>query len=267
MLNFGRWGRVSGRRACVTPQVSKAHLRIVNSEYAGVRLSDLGSKHGAVITKPAPPSTTTATAAAAATVLAAGGGDDNSSNSTSASRSGAPAARAPAPAPAPTRRLRPAGLGGKDPPLPPTTKKTFFPIPVPREPEWVAGAHGDRISLGKTIFLLEREEGPEPPDEARWRCRQQPGGGGGGRPPGAVGPGARPAAVDGAERGSIGPAALPPPLLRGNKQQTSAVISKGFAANPNLVRRYDFSLSLTFVLFLHVHSILVSFSYHRFGSA
>ncbi|CAN0533307.1 unnamed protein product, partial [Laminaria digitata] len=45
--------------------VSKSHLRIVNSAESGFRVSDLGSKHGAVITKPAP-TTTTASANAAA---------------------------------------------------------------------------------------------------------------------------------------------------------------------------------------------------------
>lgn len=100
-------------------------------------------------------------------------------------------------------RERPAGLGGKDPPvganaaaLPPIKQK-FFPIPIPREPEWVAGAHGDRISLGKTLMVLERDGGPEPPEQGRLRPRVVSG---------------------------------PAPTKR-----APAVISKGFTANPNLV--------------------------------
>lgn len=171
-------------------QVSKSHLRILNSAESGVRVSDLGSKHGAVITKPAPNSASapqaqrvTKTKVAAAAVGSGGG-----------------------------RHWRPAGIGGKDPParadaiapasVPvPAMAKKFFPIPIPREPEWVAGAHGDRISLGKTVMVLEREGGPEPPNQ-----------------------GHRPSSS--AAAASTRPA---------RSKQSPAVISKGFAANPNLV--------------------------------
>ncbi|CAN0291217.1 unnamed protein product, partial [Ectocarpus sp. 8 AP-2014] len=177
--------------------VSKRHLRTANSEHAGVRLSDPGSKHGAVITKPAPPSTTygnAATAAAQPPRKEGGGGGGGGGG-----EKGTPAPR-------------PAGLGGPPPPLP---KKKFFPIPVPREPEWVAGAHGDRISLGKTVLVLEREGGPEPPASRRRR---------------AAGPGAGPGGADGSsvEGGGAGAAGA-----RG--KPAPAVISKGFTANPNLM--------------------------------
>lgn len=92
----------------------------------------------------------------------------------------------------------------------------------------MAGAHGDRISLGKTVLVLEREGGPEPPPTAAQRrryVRQQPGGGvvevaaDGSRKMGA-------AAAVGAGGGGA--------AARG--KHAPAVISKGFAANPNLVR-------------------------------
>ncbi|CAN0170829.1 unnamed protein product, partial [Laminaria digitata] len=100
-------------------------------------------------------------------------------------------------------RTRPAGLGGKDPPVtannaggasvrpttPPPPKQKFFPIPIPREPEWVAGAHGDRISLGKTVFVLEREGGPEPTELRRRRPVGGGDGGGGGGDGGGCGSG------------------------------------------------------------------------------
>ncbi|CAN0400275.1 unnamed protein product, partial [Ectocarpus sp. 12 AP-2014] len=178
--------------------VSKCHLRIANSEHAGVRMSDPGSKHGAVITKPAPPSTTygnAATAAAQPPRKEGGGGGGGGGEK------GAPAPR-------------PAGLGGPPPPLP---KKKFFPIPVPREPEWVAGAHGDRISLGKTVLVLEREGGPEPPASRRRRAAGPGAGAGAGAADGS--------SVEGGGAGAAGARGKPAP----------AVISKGFTANPNLV--------------------------------
>lgn len=176
------------------PQVSKSHLRIVVSAEFGVRVSDLGSKHGAVITKPAPPS----------------------------------AAAAPTPAPAGATSGRPAGLGGKNPPTtaqnnsatagrpspPPAAKQKFFPIPIPRQPEWVAGAHGDRISLGKTVMVLEREGGPEPPHRGRHQA-------------------AAPMAGAGTGGMTTGPSAA---ATRPARSKPAAVISKGFAVNPNLVR-------------------------------
>lgn len=182
-LSFGR-----------PPQVSKSHLRIVVSAEFGARVSDLGSKHGAVITKPAPPSSSSAAAAPTTTTTA----------------------------PARATSGRPAGLGGKNPPNTsqssgatgsrpspqPPRKQKFFPIPIPREPEWVAGAHGDRISLGKTVMVLEREGGPEPPHHGR-----------------------RQAAAPMAGAGTGGMAATGPA-----RRKPAAVISKGFAVNPNLVR-------------------------------
>ncbi|CAN0117605.1 unnamed protein product, partial [Scytosiphon promiscuus] len=190
--------------------VSKSHLRIVNSDNAGVRVSDLGSKHGAVITKPAPASSTGVPPPIGSTQPPLAGGKADGQPGAGGGRGGAAAAR-------------PAGLGGKDPPAAP--KQKFFPIPIPRAPEWVAGAHGDRISLGKTVLVLEREGGPEPPTTAAQRrryLRQRPGGGvvevavdGSG----GVGAGAGAVAAGAAARGKAAP----------------AVISKGFAANPNLM--------------------------------
>ena len=174
------------------PQVSKSHLRIVNSAETGVRLCDLGSKHGAVITKPAPDN---CNSDAPPATMAAKRTQRHGEGQAGAGR-------------------RPAGLGGKDPPtkgskkspppppppLPP--KQKFFPIPIPREPEWVAGAHGDRISLGKTVLVLERKGGPEPSGLTEGRQLV----------------------------GAAGTVASRSPRRR------PAVISKQFAVNPNLVR-------------------------------
>ena len=181
--------------------VSKRHLRVANLERAGVRLTDLGSKHGAVVTKPAPPSSCAAAAAATGTTVPAAAGNSDGNGG------GNSGAWAPA---------RPPGLGGKDPPAaaPAPSRRKFFPIPIPREPEWVAGDHGDTISLGKTVFVLEREGGAEPPS-ARGGCRRQPETG--------ARAGARAGPAAGAESG---------------RRQTPAVIAKGFAANPNLVRSW-----------------------------
>lgn len=174
-------------------------------------MSDLGSKHGAVITKPAPAATPT---------------DNPPAEATHHDHTG---------------DTRPSGLGGKDPPSvtranaaspadasrspvqqpPPSSKQKFFPVPIPREPEWVAGAHGDQISLGKTVMLLEREGGPEPPNGGRYR------------PAGA-------AAEEGA---GVAGEVRPVPV-----KQPPRVISKGFAVNPNLVRNL-FALFLSSLIF------------------
>lgn len=138
------------------PQVSKTHLRIEVSAQAGFRVHDLKSKHGAVITKPAPP------------------------------------AKKPPP---------------KDAPPPPPK---FFPIPIPHGPEWVAGAHGDRITLGKTTFVVEREGGREP-------LRMT-------RPPRRTGPAGGETTVGEVARRVV------------ESKRPAAVISKRFTANPNLVR-------------------------------
>lgn len=165
-------------------------------------------------------------------------------------------------------RTRPAGLGGKDPPItvnaggaasaaaaparpttpPPPPKQKFFPIPIPREPEWVAGAHGDRISLGKTVFVLEREGGPEPTDQRRRRPVSAAGSRAGAIAAAAAAEAAaaaaaeaeaaavaaaEAAAAEGAEGVEVGAGAAGSRPARVKK--TPAVISKGFTANPNLV--------------------------------
>lgn len=193
--------------------MSKSHIRIENSAELGVRLRDLGSKHGAVITKIAPTSTP-----APSPVQIKASLYKNTKNSTTIVGGKIEREKGSG---------RPAGLGGKNPPigvnfapaptypLPlPSLKNKFFPIPVPREPEWVAGAHGDCISLGKTVFVLEREGGPEPLGQSR--CQ-----------PPAVGRGAVAVATAVATVGGTIPARSKAP---------PKIISKGFTANPNLVR-------------------------------
>lgn len=100
----------------------------------------------------------------------------------------------------------------KPPPPPPDPpKQKFYPIPIPREPEWVAGDHGDRISLGKTVLMLERNGGPEPSGlGGRQSVRVEKHAGAGTDAAGAVTP-------------------------RVQKQRRPAVISKRFSVNPNLV--------------------------------
>lgn len=139
-------------------------------------MCDLGSKHGAVITKPAPPTQAPSPALVIAAVCTAEAKSDATAKPTTM-----------------------------------TPAKKFFPIPIPREPERVAGAHGDRITLGKTTMVVERE--------------------GGAKPPPAKGRGRRGSRRQGA-RGGAGA------VVRSSARSKAppAVISKGFTVNPNLVR-------------------------------
>lgn len=174
------------------------------SSARGFRVCDVGSKHGAVITKPAPsraPSPTntrereksSSTPAVSALPKAKGANmEDNR---------GADANKPPA-----------LGTGG-DPAVTIETQgqPKFFPIPIPREPEWVEGAHGDKISLGKTILLVERRDGPRPPRLPRRRRRR-------------VG-----------TKTSVG-AGVETAKSVTKPRKPATVISKVFELNPNLVR-------------------------------
>lgn len=172
-------------------QVSKEHLRVEVSAARGLRLCDLGSKHGAVITKPAP-------------------SRRSSTASTNEANKGAPTPDGS------KAGMEKGGKGGKDPASSSTDvaakekeKPKFFPIPIPRDPEWVAGAHGDLVSLGKTTLMVERKDGPKPPPKLSGRRRRRPGGARSG-----VGIG-------------VGAAA--------RRRKPATVISKVFELNPNLV--------------------------------
>ncbi|CAM9264213.1 unnamed protein product [Choristocarpus tenellus] len=152
-------------------KVSKAHLRLTVSPDLGLRATDLCSKHGSIIQKPDPNSTTPSTTLENSEAMA--------------------------------------GLGvekGLDTGRTPEASCKVFPIPIPREPEWVTGADGDRIKVGQTVLRIERVM-----VERR-----------------AVTPGGRSEVVETSAAGA-GISSRPR-----TKMVKPSVISKGFRMNPNL---------------------------------
>lgn len=167
---------------------------------SGLRVCDLGSKHGAVITKPAPPRRESPVTGAGATPGTRSPAAESARDKKSISDE------------LPESSGKSASEAAGDAAVTPKTqdKPKFFPIPVPREPEWVPGAHGDRIILGKTTLQVKREDGPRPPTKIPARRHRK----------------AR-KAMSGAKDGDG--------TAERKRKKPAAIISKVFEVNPNLV--------------------------------